>query len=181
MKVIGIAGRRLSGKNLAAEYISEKFGFRFLEFTGDVLAPLLKEENKPVTRENLARLAMSLREGHGTDVLTKKLCGKISEDGKYVISGVRFREEVEYLRNRFGKDFTLMAVECNSRARYKRARKRRDKGEARLEYEEFMEMESLPTEKVIPETMRLADCTLENNGKKKDLYLKINKIMESIL
>jgi dephospho-CoA kinase len=179
MKVIGITGRRLSGKSTAAGHISRRHGFRILEFTDHVLAPLLREQGKPVTRENLIGLAMSIRAERGTDALVKMLAGGIKE-GNCMIVGIRFPEEVSYLRGRFGKRFVLVSVECDSRIRYRRVARRGVKEDSRMTYGEFMEKERLPTERPIPDAMRLADFSLTNEGTRSGLYRQIDGMMGKI-
>ncbi|UCD07904.1 MAG: hypothetical protein JSW41_02985 [Candidatus Aenigmatarchaeota archaeon] len=77
MKLIGLVGQRLCGKNLFADYIRKKYSFSVLDFTRDILAPILKKQYKPITRENLIGLSMSLREKYGIDYLARKLCEMI--------------------------------------------------------------------------------------------------------
>ena len=178
--ILGIVGFRLSGKNLAAEYLHDKYGFAILDYTQDVLAPLLRKEKKAITRENLSSIATELRKENGNDILTKILCEKILPEKDYVIAGIRFKEEVEYLRKVFGNKFKLVSVECHPKKRYARAKERRDKGEGNLSFQRFMRMENLPTERVIPETMKLAGFRLENNKEKEDLFAQIDKIMKRL-
>ncbi|MDI6806922.1 MAG: AAA family ATPase [Candidatus Aenigmarchaeota archaeon] len=177
--VLGLVGKRACGKDAVAQYLSKKYSFVCLDYTNDILEPILKEKNEQVTRENLVKLSMSLRKEYGNDILTRKICEKI-EPGLWVISGVRFREEVEYFNHKFGDKFKLISVECDSRIRYERAIKRGIKGEAKLSYEEFLDGENLPTEQVIPETMQLADFTINNDGSFAKLHEEIDKLMEKL-
>ena len=180
MIVIGLAGQRLCGKNLFAYYLRRKYGFSILDFTTNILAPILRKEGKTVTRENLVNLAMSLRKKYGIDFLAKKICEKMGE-GKYVIAGIRFPEEVIHIKKRFGKDFILIGIECDVRIRYERARRKGTKDDREMTYLDFLEKEKLPTEKIIPETMKLAKLTLTNEKTKEDLYAKIDKVVGEII
>lgn len=163
MLVIGITGPRASGKNLAAEWLGKTYGCRVLDYTEDVLAPLLQKEGKAVTRENLSALSTGLRERQGNDVLTRMLAQRIGA-GRYVISGIRFPEEVAYLRQRFGRHFLLVAVSASARNRYERAKKRGTRGEGSLSEQAFRTMDRLPTERRIRAVMREAAVSLTNNG-----------------
>lgn len=180
MIVIGLAGQRLCGKNLFAYYLRRKYGFSILDFTTNILAPILRKEGKPVTRDNLVNLAMSLRKKYGIDFLVKKLCERMGE-GKYVIAGIRFPEEVIHIKKRFGKDFILIGIECDVRIRYERTRRKGTKEDREMTYLDFLEKEKLPTEKIIPETMKLAKLTLTNEKTKEDFYAKIDQVMEEII
>jgi len=70
-----------------------------------------------------------------------------------VISGIRFREEVEVFKKEFGGSFFLVAIVCDERLRYERVVRRERKGEASISFDEFRGVESKPTERVIGDTM----------------------------
>lgn len=180
MLVLGLIGKRACGKNIFAEYIKDRYGFRLLDYTRDVLAPVLEGQGKQVTRENLATLAMGLRELHGEDILTRRLCRKVRRGQNIVISGIRFPAEVAYLRRAFGGCFKFIALEADAKLRYERARNRGAKGEKALSFREFIRLERLPTERIIPGTMRLADFSVANNKTPKDLYKRIDRIMDKL-
>ena len=74
----------------------------------------------------------------------------------------------------------LIAVEADPKLRYKRAKRRGIKGEKRLSFKEFIKLESLPTERIIPRTKELADFVIANNKTPRDLYRKIDNLMEKL-
>lgn len=170
--VIGITGKRYSGKSEVAVWLS-KNGFKILDFTADVLGPELRRQGKKVERQNLIKLATNLRAKYGTDILAKRLAEKSSGE-KIVISGIRFPEEVNYFRKKFGKSFRLVAVTSNSKTRWRRASKV-SKGEGNLSFKDFMKVEKAATEKNIPKLIGMSDCRISNNRNKKDLYRKISR------
>ena len=179
MKLIAVTGHRLSGKSLFASYLHRKYGFVLLDFTHNVLSPMLRKQGKKTTRENLVELAMSLRKEHGTDILARKLWDKASH-GKHVISGIRFPEEVGYFQKMFERDFVLIAIECDPRIRYERINRKKTKEQKDMTYEQFMKKDKFPTEKIISKTIKLAKFTVKNTGKKQDLYEQTDKLMERI-
>lgn len=175
--VLGITGRRGAGKDTTAQYLSKKYGFNTLNFTDDVLAPMLRSMGKRVTRKNLIELAMDMRETFNSKaVLAAFLCERIGRDGYWVISGVRFPEEVRYFKSELGGKFKLISVECSAKKRYERLKKRGTKGEGKMSYTEFLRIEEKPTEKEIGKVMRMANFKLDNNKSKNDLYRQIDKI-----
>ncbi|MBI4175817.1 MAG: hypothetical protein HY518_01320 [Candidatus Aenigmarchaeota archaeon] len=178
--IIALVGRRASGKDTAAQYLEGKYGFKHYDYTRDVLAPILEKQNKPMTRENLVSLAMSLRKKTGNAAPTMLICRRLKAGGDYVISGVRFPEEVEYFRELFGREFILVAVIAAHKARHRRAVSRNIKGEGSLSYKEFLLKESLPTEIVLDRTMRTADCRLSNTGSIRDLHWRIDLLIQRI-
>ncbi len=179
MLVIAVCGLKCSGKDEIGSYIEKKYGFEHLDYTKHITTPLLKREGKEITRDNQVELVSRLRKQHGIDVLTRTIVFKVH--GNSVISGVRYKEEVSYLRKHFKKDFKLIGVTADDQIRYERSKKRKTKGEEKHTFEEFLDRENLPTEIVIPQTMKLADFTVENNSARQELYEKIDKIMEQLL
>jgi len=175
--VLGITGKRGSGKDTIAHYLSKKYGFRVLTFTDDVLGPMLKSMDKKVTRENLIELGMDMRKTFGgNSALVPTLCERIGREGLWVVSGVRFPEEVRYFRYNFGDNFKLVSVECTSKKRFERLKRRGTKGEKGMSYQKFMEIEKKPTEIHIERTMKMAKFVLNNNKTKNDFYKQIDRI-----
>ena len=183
--VIGITGKAVSGKNLVAHYL-EKYRFTQLDFTKNLLAPLLKKRHKPVIRKNLINLGLELRKTHGgKDALIKLLCEKMEPGRHYVIAGMRYPEEVNYLRKRFGRNFTLLAVKCRLGIRYQRTLelyhvRRKMVGGKDITFKEFMKLEDLPTEKIISRAIRMADYAVTNEGAKEELLTKIDNIIRKL-
>lgn len=175
--VLGITGKRGSGKDAMAEYFSKKYGFRVLTFTDDVLAPMLKSMSKKVTRDNLIELGMDMRKTFGGNAaLVPVLCERIGREGLWVVSGVRFPAEVRYFRYNFGDNFRLISVKCEGKKRFERLKKRGTKGERKMSYRGFLETEKKPTEKPIDKVMKMAAFELNNNKTKNDLYRQIDRI-----
>lgn len=178
MLVIAFCGKKYSGKDQGCNYLVSKYGFKHLDYSKDVLNPILEKEGKAITRDNQIELATKLRKEKGIHVLTEMIAEKINSNS--MISGLRFKEEVDYLRKKFEKEFILVAVEADERIRYERSLAQQVKGEGSHTFEQFLERESLPTEKVIPETMRLADYTVTNNGSKEELYRQLDIILKNM-
>lgn len=180
MPIIGLTGKRGCGKDTAAKYLLEKYDFKMLDFTKDVLAPILVQQGKPVTRENLIDIAMLGRKKSHNGIWAEKLCANIKQRaGKdFVISGVRFREEVKVFKQDFKDDFKLVAIICDDRLRYARVKKRGTKNEADISFEKFMKTEKKETERVIAGTMKIADFAIDNNRTLDDMYKEVDEVMK---
>jgi len=176
--IIGLTGKRGTGKDTIANYLVEKMGFIMLDFTRDVLAPILEKQGKPVTRDNLIDLAMDGRRKAHNGIWAEKLCGTIKGNEDYTISGVRFVEEVEVFKKRFGDHFLLVSVVADDNTRYERCRKRGTKGEGDMSFEEYMEREKKPTEVAILKTMEMADYTVDNNSTHEHLFEEVDRIVK---
>jgi dephospho-CoA kinase len=178
--IIGLTGKRGTGKDTVASYLAEKHGFRAADFTRDVLAPELEKQGRQVTRDNLIDLAMEGRRKHHNGVWAEKLCDVIKGKGAddYTISGIRFTEEVAIFRQRFGEQFILISLVADDRARYERSMRRGTKGEQGMTFARYMETEKKPTETAILKTMELADYAVDNNGTLDDLFKEVETIIK---
>ncbi len=168
MKIIAVTGKRGSGKDTFANYLKEKEGFNILEFSKDGIFSLVEKRGLEMTRENLISVAMETRKEKGNDIFAKILCDKMGK-GNYCITGMRFKEELEYMKNKFDDNFILVSIMCEPKKRYDRIIKRGDKGESQMTFEEFMKVEEKVTEKAIDGIINSADYFIDNNSLIEDL------------
>ncbi len=178
--IIGLTGKRGTGKDTIAEYLAKKYGFSTMDFTRDVLAPILQKQGREVTRDNLIDLAMEGRKKAHDGVWAEKMSVliRMSGPGKYAVSGVRFTEEVQAFRKHFGDDFVLMAVVCDDRKRYERCKNRGTKGEGDMTFRQYMKREKKPTEAAITKTMEFADYAIDNNGTPEQLFEEVDSVIK---
>ena len=176
--IIGLTGKRGTGKNTVANYLVEKHDFRMMDFTRDVLAPILDEQGEPVTRDNLIKLAMDGRKKAHNGIWAEKLCDVIKDNEDCTISGIRFVEEVEVFKKRFSDHFLLVSVVADDNTRYERCRKRGTKGEGEMSFDQYMEREKMPTEVAILKTVELADFAIDNNGTPEQLFREVGRIVK---
>jgi dephospho-CoA kinase len=163
-----------------AEHLRDKYDFLILDFTEDLLKPILKRRKKPINRMNLTNLAVDIRKKGGIEALVRMLCRKLSPGRNCVIAGMRYPEEVSYMRKSFGGRFVLIALEAPDKARFQRIKSMKDSKDSGMSMKEFIGTEKLPNEVPIPKTMRLADFTIRNTGTKHQLRKKVDGIMGKI-
>ncbi len=179
--IIGLAGEIASGKTTATEYLKEKYkavSFRF----STILREMLEKIYIPETRENLQYLSIILRKQFGEDILSKAIAEKIKEcdNNIVIIEGVRRLSDVEYIRDL--PNFYLIYLKSDDRKRFERVSKRNenedDKGKT---WEEFQKDEQRDTEQTIRKTLEIADFIIENDKELKNLYNRIDEVMDKIL
>lgn len=177
-KILGFTGMIGCGKDTAADYLLEKKSGAKIKFSAS-LTDVLKRIYLPTERKNYQVLSRVLRESFGQDLLSKIVASdaKESPEELVVIDGIRRPMDIEHLKNIEG--FKLIAIEVEQSIRYERVKKRGDKvGESEKTWEDFQKEDLAETEITIPEIMKQADITLDNNGSLEDFYKELDKLVE---
>ena len=187
-KILAFTGLIASGKGTAAKYFIEKHkavSFRFSTSMRDVLDRLYLEQS----RKNMAEISLVLREAFGQNLFSKVIANDAakSESELVVIDGVRRSYDLEALKKIEG--FQLIGVEVDSKIRsafsprffirFERLKKRGENADdISKTWEQFQADHKLETEVYIPELLKQADVTIDNNGSLEDLYKQLDKLVE---
>ena len=126
MKVVCIVGMTGSGKSEVAKFFNEK-GFVTVRF-GDITDEEVKNQGLNLNEDNERKAREALRKKHGMDAYAKLSLPRIEAALKttnVVVDGLYSWEEYTYLKDRFGKDFVVVAVWSSPEDRYKRLGNRR--------------------------------------------------------
>lgn len=181
--VIGLIGEKGSGKGTVAEYLIEKY--RAVHYgTSKILRRTLEDLHVPVTRDNLIKLALVLKEGFGPSIIIDSLIEDIEKNGSKLIiaDGIRMHGDVEPFRKKYGKNFFLVYVTADLKLRYERTKARKQNaGEDQATFEQFLEEEGKLTEVSIHEIGRHADFKLNNNGTADELTRQVEEMVEKLL
>ena len=127
MKIIAFTGMPGSGKSEAVK-IAKELGIQVIRM-GDCVWEEVKRRGLELNDENVGRIADEMRKKHGMDIWAKRTLEKIDKSpDKIVIDGIRNIEEMDFFREKLGKDFLLVAIHASPETRYKRLmdRKRED-------------------------------------------------------
>lgn len=180
--IIGLIGEKGSGKGTVSSYLIRKY--RAVHYgTSNILRRTLKDLHVLVTRDNLAKLALVLKEGYGQSVIIDSLIKDIEGNGSDIIiaDGIRMHGDVEPLRKKYGRNFYLVYVYADLKLRYKRTKARKEKdGEDKTTFRQFLEEEGKLTEVAIHEIGKRADFKLNNNGPADDLRKQVDEMMKKI-
>lgn len=181
--VIGLIGEKGSGKGTVADYLIEHYGAVHYG-TSKILRRTLEDLHLPVTRDNLTKLALVLKEGYGPSVIIGSLITDMEKNGSDIIiaDGIRMHGDVEPFRKKYGNDFYLVYVTADINIRYERTKARNEKeGEDKATFAQFLEEEARLTEISIHEIGKQADFTLSNNDDPEALKKQIKEMMDKIL
>src|SRR6266704_809673 len=116
--VIGLTGPFGSGCSTAAKILASRRGYKPFLLSSIITAQWKQDNPKRVpSRADLQALGNEIRQQSGNPgALAEIAIGKLEEDNEewnlIVIDGIRNVGEIEVLRDRFGRRFYLLAMEC---------------------------------------------------------------------
>lgn len=177
MKVIGISGHQVAGKDTIADYLSTK---GFSKYTmSDILREEMRELGLSLDRDSMNKYSTEIKLKNGNDYLAHKIIKKIS--GNSTIPGIRSGLEVETLRKELGDKFILVAVHALLEKRYEWAKDRNRDGD-NVTFEKFVEQQEKERNSShgvheIDKVIEMADLQIENNGTKEELYRKVDELI----
>lgn len=172
-KVIGITGLASAGKDTSAQHIINEYSYEWLNFS-DILVEEAEERGIEPTKMNLSEIGDEYREEYGMGGLAKGILEKMkkADSNKFVITGFRSPEEVDYIRNHV-EDFILVEISTDRELRWKR-RKQEDPADK----DDFFERDRRDKEsKGLGKVIEMADEVVENNSSFEDLYEQLDKIV----
>ncbi len=182
MVTIGITGTLGAGKGTVVEYLSKKKGFMHYSVRG-FLREELEKRKMPVNRDTLTAIANSLRAKHGPAYLIEQLLLRArTANTNCIIESIRTPGEIETLRKH--DNFFLLAVDADTRLRYKRIRSRNSETD-QVSYQKFLQNEeremhsSDPNRQNLTACIHLADYVIVNNGSLKNLHRSIEDFLRA--
>ena len=174
--VIALTGRNGSGKDTAAEYLRDAYGYAIYS-TGEVVRQMARKRGEALTRDSLHDISREMIEEYGREVFVKTLLDQVRQNGvdRAAFVGIRMPQEVAYLRERLGDRFLLATVyDGDPQTRYRRTQ---DRGEPRdrQSFEEFKQQDEREDEMFgIERTIAMADVNLDNGGSLDELRADID-------
>ncbi len=182
MIILGITGTLGAGKGTVVEYLAKKKGFTHYSVRG-FLREELEKRKMPVNRDTLTAIANTLRAKHGPAYLIEQLFLRArAASNNCIIESIRTPGEIEILRKH--KDFYLLAVDADTRLRYKRIRSRNSETD-QVSYQKFLqneerEMHSTDANKQnLAACIHLADYVIINNGSMENLHRSIEDFLSA--
>jgi dephospho-CoA kinase len=181
MKVIGTIGQNGSGKDEVLKYLHRKYFIPYIS-TGDMVREVAARKNILPTRENLGRLTESYFRQFGKGHFVTMAANKILRNQWHVtgISGIRSTEDIEVVKEIFGRGFILIHVYISDqKIRFRRMVERGSERDPRT-YEEFLKLDEAEERQFhISEAASQANYTVNNDGTVDDMELQIDELVNN--
>ncbi len=177
--LIGLVGERLAGKDTVAEYIAHKYNGVHLKYS-KIMDEILDILDLPKSRRNEMDISNALRKTfHDNvwwDAIKKKALSSASQ--VVVINGNRFPDEYAAAK---AIGVKMIYITAPTQILYERFEKRSEKADdSKMTRKQFEELENEPTERNIKKLGAEAEFKIENTGSVEDLYLKVDKIINTL-
>lgn len=175
--VIGLVGKQGSGKGTFIELLKNELGPQNIDHiksgTGGVLEAFVRIAEIPVTRENLQKMAVGLREYFGDDFISEAVGAKIrkSRNSIAIFDAVRWRCDERVVKG-FRRN-VIVFMDANKELRFKRLKNRLRGDEKELTWEQFEKAEVASTEIEIDDIGLRADFHVINDDSLDSLRLEV--------
>jgi dephospho-CoA kinase len=178
-KIITILGLPGSGKTEAINYLENKYKWPKVYF-GEVTFEEMKKRGLEMNQENEKTTREDLRKKFGFNYYAEKIAGKIENIPKntnVLVESLYDWYEYLYFKKKFGESFITLAIYASPKLRYERLAKRsvRPLTSEEAQKRDYAQIENLRQGGPIA----MADYTIENNGKIKEMYQKIDAIINN--
>ncbi|GAB6134599.1 dephospho-CoA kinase [Thermococcus prieurii] len=180
--IVIVTGMPGSGKSRIVKEF-EKRGFPSVSL-GDIVREETVKRGLELTKENVAKVSIRLRQELGQNAVAKlaveKVRALLEESPLVVIDGVRSLDEVGTFRGAFpGEKIVIVAVHTPPKLRFERlkARGRHDDPQS---WEDFEERDWKELRFGIGGVIAMADYMLINDGSKEEYEEKVETLIEDI-
>ncbi|MBU5537594.1 MAG: AAA family ATPase [Candidatus Aenigmatarchaeota archaeon] len=188
MKIIGLTGTIGSGKDVAREILEKKFNTVSVKLSDLLDYSSLKKRGINITRKIQQDLGDQLRQKYGTHVLAKIAIEFMKKnDNVKIIDGIRNPGEVDFLRQKFGEDFKLIAIDAPQQIRFERIVKRNRPTDPK-NWEEFVAADERDQGKNQPEygqqvkkCIEMSDVVIQNDGSLEEFTKKVEDAVKNLM
>ncbi|MBI4453622.1 AAA family ATPase [Candidatus Woesearchaeota archaeon] len=179
-KLIAIVGLTGAGKSVATEFFETK-GFAKVRF-GQITMDTLNEQGKEINEKNEREVREGLRKELGMGAYAIKNVPKIeallAKGSDVVADGLYSWAEYKILKEKFGGQLNILAVQSSPAVRYQRLSERKERPLTNIEAtsRDYSEIENI--EKAGP--IAIADYVVINNGGLDEFNAQLDKIYHNM-
>jgi dephospho-CoA kinase len=189
-KLVCLVGMCGAGKTEVVEYMMKQKKFGFFRF-GQITLDKIKEMGVPPNEALEKEVREGFRKEHGMAafaILNMPKIESLLKEGDVIGDGLYSWEEYLVLKEKYGKNLTVIAVYAPPRIRYERLVDRADRhGEDKdLRYRGFTKEEAAARDKAEIENLHkagpisMADYTLINTGELTQLYNQVDDALKNL-
>ena len=171
MAVIVIVGLARAGKDTAADYIAEKYGYAKYTFSS-VLSEMIEKRGEEATKEKMIMLGDAMREKMGMDAVAKMLARNVKEKDNILLVGPRSPEEIDYFREKF-PGLIVIRITAQDSERFGR----KSPADPKTEKEFFGRDEKDIISKGFQRALDSAQAEIRNTSTQEMLHAEIDKAM----
>lgn len=177
MKIIAFVGMPASGKSEASSVVRD-MGIAYINM-GDVIREEVKRRGLEPTDSNTGGVATDLRKKEGMESIAKRCVPKIRDASTdlLVVDGIRGIAEVEFFKEEFGNDFTLVSIYAPIELRFERIRSR-GRSDDMSNLDDLRTREERELGWGMGKAIDVADIVIENIGNLDKFKTKIRELME---
>ncbi len=180
--VIAAVGMCGTGKSIVTNHIEKKYKFKSIYFGGFILEEV-KQRNLEINSTNEKMVREDIRKKNGLDAVAKLAANRIDHylntNSNVIIDGLYSFSEYILLKEKLGKQLSLIAIHSAKQHRYQRlgVREIRPLTPEQIDERDYVEIKNI--EKAGP--IAIADFHIINNGDLQDLYQNIDAVLNELI
>ncbi len=184
MLVLGLSGSFSAGKGTFIEIVNTNFNACGVS-TSDAVRSEAATRGIEKTRQNLRKLVNEMVAEKGGAVLVEFALKSIKPCDVLVVDGLRRKEEIFYLKDKFKNNFHLVWLDAPIEKRYERILARKRESEEFLSFEQFKADEAKEFDgsnsQNLNECKSLAEIFVENDSSREIFEEKIVSLVKNLL
>jgi len=169
--IVGITGHIGAGKTSVGKYLNRTYGFYYIRYS-QVLAEWKAQDG--ANKADLQYVGWEVMAGGMQQELNSRLIAQMPPHGDCAVDGLRHPIDYAALKNTFSTNFRLLYMESTQENRWERLKAKYPK------LTDFRDADSRPVEQQIDSLKSEAVAVLENNRSLKDLYSKVDSVLNRI-
>ena len=174
--VVGVSGPIAAGKTTLAKGL-EELGFAYTRFSL-VIDDLLRECGQPLDRRHRQEMGAEINRTGRQRELAEKTISRVSTAERIVVDGLRFPEDHAFLKEQFGYRFFHIFLDADEESRRSRY-SRRDGESPKVGGSAFDEASASEVEQKVSDMRPLAELTIFNNGRERDMLSKVTRLLDA--